>query len=680
MEVKLLLLALVALVTIPRYTVAQNGQVIGLELIQGGSSTVVASLIDGAIITIPFGTTPNFGVKAVTSGFPISSVIFGWNDVAQYRVESSAPYALCGNDGPMFFRCSRLLIGTHKVTATISNTGSTISATFQIVYNAIPPTAPVSSPMLPPPTLKPLSTPPNMTFYLIYTPNNTEVMELRTGSVVDLARFPTPAFNIRAETNDPTVKSVRFLPANQAETSRPFAYCGNSGPLYFTCPSFASLGLFNITVEPFTERYQAGQELPNVVLSFTIRQGLLTLPPAPVSVPVPPPIVTPTVFVSPVLPMTKTPLKSPTSRSSTRMPSKGPTKRPTASPIRLLTKSPTRMPSQGPTKRPTASPMRLLTKSPTRVPSNRPTKRPSASPIRLPTKSPTRLPSKNPTLVPTTLPTDMLSVVPTESVTIRPTMQPTRLPTLVPTKRPTARPTKTPTRVPILAPEASVPIFVPVARDNITLTLVYTPDNTDVVRLVDGMIINASKFENLSFNIRADSISTNVQSIQFFPINRGETSKPWAYCGNVGPLYTTCEEFTSRGNFTVTARPYSGTGQTGTQYTDVTIRFSIVGATTPSAGFPIRINCGGTTVIDSKGQRWSADSYFSGGATYSTSAVEILNTEDDILYQSERWGTFIYNIPVPLGSYSVILHFAEILYVLLANQATCILISFMIDF
>lgn len=659
MELKLLLLALVVLATLPRSILAQNGQVIGLELIQGGSSNVVASLVDGAIITIPFGTTPSFGVKAITSGSPISSVIFGWNDITQYRVESSAPYALCGNDGPMFFRCSRLLIGTHKVTATVSNTGSTISATFQIVSNSIAPTAPVSSPVLPQPTLMPVSNaPPNMTFYLIYTPNNTEVMELRTGSVVDLARFPMPAFNIRVETTDPIVKSVRFLPSNQAETSRPFAYCGNSGPVYFTCPTFASPGVFTITVEPFTQRFQAGQELPNVVLSFTIRKGLLTLPPAPVSVPVPAPI------VSPILPVTNAPTKSPTTLIPTRIPLKAPTQQPIASPTTKVPASgSTNMPSKAQTKVPSASPMNV--------------------PIVLPTNSLTLVPSKGPSRVPTASPMEYLSVVPTETVTIGPTKQPTRSPTLAPTMRPstsptsnptmrpTSRPTMNPTRVPILTPVASVPSAVPVTRDNITLTLVYTPDNTDVVQLVDGMVINASNFEKLSFNIRADAISTNVNSIQFFPINRGETSKPWAYCGNFGPLYTTCEEFTSRGNFTVTARPYSGKGQTGTQYPDVTIRFSIVGATTPSVGFPIRINCGGTTVTDAKGQKWSADSFFTGGATYSTSAVEIYNTEDDVVYRSERSGTFVYNIPVPLGSYSVILHFAEIMYVALAHEASC---------
>ena len=182
--------------------------------------------------------------------------------------------------------------------------------------------------------------------------------------------------------------------------------------------------------------------------------------------------------------------------------------------------------------------------------------------------------------------------------------------------------------------------------------------------LVDGMIINASNFEALSFSVRADSASTNVQSVQFFPIDRGETSKPWAYCGNAGPVYSTCDDFSSGGNITVTARPYSGTGQTGTQYPDVSVSFSFVGATTPSSGFPIRINCGGGTVTDSIGQKWSADSFFTGGGTYSTSAAEISNTDNDVIYRSERSNTFVYNIPVPLGSYSVVLHFAEILYVL----------------
>lgn len=38
------------------------------------------------------------------------------------------------------------------------------------------------------------------------------------------------------------------------------------------------------------------------------------------------------------------------------------------------------------------------------------------------------------------------------------------------------------------------------------------------------------------------------------------------------------------------------------------------------------------------------------------------NTVDDIIYQTERWGSFEYNIPVTNGNYDVTLHFAELYF------------------
>lgn len=73
----------------------------------------------------------------------------------------------------------------------------------------------------------------------------------------------------------------------------------------------------------------------------------------------------------------------------------------------------------------------------------------------------------------------------------------------------------------------------------------------------------------------------------------------------------------------------------------------------------ILINCGGPAYLDSEGRQWIADRYSSGGNVYANSGNPIINTEDDFLYHSDRWGVFSYNIPVPLGNYKVILHFAE---------------------
>jgi uncharacterized delta-60 repeat protein len=73
----------------------------------------------------------------------------------------------------------------------------------------------------------------------------------------------------------------------------------------------------------------------------------------------------------------------------------------------------------------------------------------------------------------------------------------------------------------------------------------------------------------------------------------------------------------------------------------------------------IRINAGGEDILFN-GEQWQTDQYFSGGKIYTkTNAIE--NTENDPLYQSERYGSVTYDIPVPEeGMYTAELHFAEI--------------------
>jgi Malectin domain len=74
---------------------------------------------------------------------------------------------------------------------------------------------------------------------------------------------------------------------------------------------------------------------------------------------------------------------------------------------------------------------------------------------------------------------------------------------------------------------------------------------------------------------------------------------------------------------------------------------------------PILINCGGGAYTDKRRRVWMADKYNEGGMLFSTNK-DIIGTEDDELYQYHRWGQLTYNVPVPLGTYEVILHSAEI--------------------
>ena len=71
-------------------------------------------------------------------------------------------------------------------------------------------------------------------------------------------------------------------------------------------------------------------------------------------------------------------------------------------------------------------------------------------------------------------------------------------------------------------------------------------------------------------------------------------------------------------------------------------------------------NCGSTAAYtDKAGVVYQADKNYVGG-TPSMTAKAIAGTEEDSLYQTERWGSFYYSIPVANGNYNVTLKFAEI--------------------
>jgi PKD repeat protein len=76
------------------------------------------------------------------------------------------------------------------------------------------------------------------------------------------------------------------------------------------------------------------------------------------------------------------------------------------------------------------------------------------------------------------------------------------------------------------------------------------------------------------------------------------------------------------------------------------------------SGTVYRINAGGPAV-----GVFAADQYYSASNTFS-SANSISGTSNPAIYQSQRWGngTFSYAFPVPNGQYTVVLHFAELVF------------------
>lgn len=81
----------------------------------------------------------------------------------------------------------------------------------------------------------------------------------------------------------------------------------------------------------------------------------------------------------------------------------------------------------------------------------------------------------------------------------------------------------------------------------------------------------------------------------------------------------------------------------------------------PSNSTIYRINGGGPE-LNVNNVIWSADKLYSTDLSYAfNSTSSIGNTTNQALYQTERYGkTFSYAIPVPVGSYQVVLHFAEL--------------------
>jgi hypothetical protein len=89
---------------------------------------------------------------------------------------------------------------------------------------------------------------------------------------------------------------------------------------------------------------------------------------------------------------------------------------------------------------------------------------------------------------------------------------------------------------------------------------------------------------------------------------------------------------------------------------------------------PIRINSGGSSYTDARGLVWSADTGYTGGSVYRTTAT-ILNTAQPALYQSERYGSTTYQFAVPNGTYVVTLKFAEICFTQRGERVFDVLIN-----
>jgi glucose/arabinose dehydrogenase len=88
----------------------------------------------------------------------------------------------------------------------------------------------------------------------------------------------------------------------------------------------------------------------------------------------------------------------------------------------------------------------------------------------------------------------------------------------------------------------------------------------------------------------------------------------------------------------------------------------VVGAVDQSSIY--RINCGGPTYLDQKKNLWSEDKLYNHGASGTFPKRDVLGTNDDVLYLTERWeptdAPLKYTLPnLQKGKYDIKLYFAE---------------------
>ncbi|MCL5666150.1 MAG: malectin domain-containing carbohydrate-binding protein, partial [Patescibacteria group bacterium] len=173
------------------------------------------------------------------------------------------------------------------------------------------------------------------------------------------------------------------------------------------------------------------------------------------------------------------------------------------------------------------------------------------------------------------------------------------------------------------APDTSVP----------TVSISSPADNA----MVSGIItVLAAAFDNVaisSVQFKADNINLGLEDM----------ASPYITFLDTAAL--------ANGPHTLTATAKDSSGNTASATINI-----IVNNPVPDT---YRVNSGGLAYIDKSGKQWSADAKYTGGNTYQVTSA-MASTEDDSLYQNERFGNFSYVFPVSNGSYRVTLKFTEL--------------------
>jgi Malectin domain/IPT/TIG domain len=338
---------------------------------------------------------------------------------------------------------------------------------------------------------------------------------------------------------------------------------------------------------------------------------------------------------------------------------------------------------------------------------------PTRSPIIAPVKTPIRLPTTAPVKIPVRVPIRSPTKFPTRKPTLAPIKFPVRVPTKIPVKTPTRKPTRAPTKLPIRKPTTA-----PVISNNATFAIrissgatvdwtdsnnviwesdKYFGDKGGVYSLCPLQIVGApGTMSSLYCKERFFNIFQHTQPFRYdIPVPRSGTYSvklhfAETFYKNPGSRIfdVWIDGSLAMKSFDIVAEVGYATALVTTKI--VTIRNTLVSIEflpkienpkicaievieipnyiPPPTGAPVAapfqsilINSGGDDFVESSGVRtFGADRYFIGGSTYADGSNGINQTVDDRLYQSERNGEFRYEIPLPVGSYELVMHFAEL--------------------
>lgn len=122
--------------------------------------------------------------------------------------------------------------------------------------------------------------------------------------------------------------------------------------------------------------------------------------------------------------------------------------------------------------------------------------------------------------------------------------------------------------------------------------------------------------------------------------------------GNTAPINNSSSTSTNTSSSTTQSTSSSSLPISSSSFSSSSVPGSVEG------NLVVAINAGGQAGTFA-GISFERDQFFNGGSLSDT-ADPINGTTDDGLYQTERWGSYSYEIPVTQGQYSLKLHFAEI--------------------